>query len=65
MMNREALEISLAIAASALLILSEGLALSKNSKCNSVSEFLANVVAKFIGTDMRGHEQEQEGTLPR
>ena len=63
-MNRETLEITLAIAASALLILSEGLALSKNSKCNSVSEFLANA-AKFIGKHMRGPEQEQEDTLPR
>lgn len=64
MMDRETLEITLAIAASALLILSEGLALSKNSKCNSVSEFLANT-AKFIGKHMQNPEQEQEDTLPR
>lgn len=67
MLDRETIEISLAVTASALLIISEGLALSKKSDCNSVSEFLVNV-ASIIGTHLRpqgrGRDTPPAHTLP-
>lgn len=59
MLDRETIEISLAVTASALLIISECLALSKKSDCNSVSEFLINV-AGIIGTHLRSQGQGRE-----
>lgn len=44
MFDRETIEITLAITASGLLIISEALALSKKSDCNSVSEFVVNAI---------------------
>jgi hypothetical protein len=57
--NREQLEITLAIVASGLLIVSEGLALSKRSDCNSIAEFLASA-GQFIRKQIR-----REGTPPQ
>ena len=59
MLDRETIEISLAVTASALLIISECLALSKKSDCNSVSEFLVNV-ASIIGKHLRPQEQGRD-----
>jgi len=67
MMDRETIEVSLAVTASALLIISEALALSKKSDCNSVSEFLINV-AGVIGKHLRprgpGRDTPPAHTLP-
>jgi hypothetical protein len=59
MMDREQIEIGLGIAAAVLLVVSEALALSKKSDCNSIAEFLASA-AQFIRTQIR-----REGNPPQ
>ncbi len=58
-MDRETLEIGLAVTASGLLIISEALALSKKSDCNSVSEFVVNVIG-VIRRHLRPQQTENE-----
>jgi len=67
MLDRETIEISLAVTASALLIISEALALSKKSDCNSVSEFLINVagvISKHLRPQGQGRDTPPAHTLP-
>jgi hypothetical protein len=58
-MDREQIEISLGIAAAVLLVVSEALALTKKSDCNSVSEFLASA-AQFIRKQIQREGTPQE-----
>jgi hypothetical protein len=59
MLDREQIEITLGIAAAALLVVSEALALSKKSNCNSIAEFLASA-AHFIRKQI-----QREGNPPQ
>ena len=64
MFDRETIEITLAITASGLLIISEALALSKKSDCNSVSEFVVNAIG-VIRRHLRPQQTENEPPTDR
>ena len=57
-MDRETLEIVAASVAGILFAVSELLALSKQSKCNSLSELLANAAACLRGTESEVDDEE-------
>jgi hypothetical protein len=59
MMDREQIEIGLGVTAAVLLVVSEALALTKKSDCNSVSEFLASA-ARFIRKQIQREGTPQE-----
>ena len=57
MMDREQVEIVCGIIAAVLFALSEGLALSKNSDCNSVAQLLGNA-ARCLRRNQEDVEEE-------